>query len=77
MPLERDTELAVLPKGKYLSIISHSTTFDDYFQSLQKLIHYIQTSEVNVKSDIYEFFSINYQSDEHKYINEFRVLIEE
>lgn len=77
MHLERDTELAILPKGKYLSIICHSTTFDDYFQSLQKLIHFIHTNEVKVMSDIYEFFSINYQSDEHKYINEFRVLIEE
>ncbi|WP_026559828.1 MerR family transcriptional regulator [Bacillus sp. J37] len=75
--LQSDTEFATLPKGKYLSIVSNSTSFEHYFVTFQKLIHYIQTNEVKPLSDIYEFFSVYYQNNIHQYISEFRVKIAE
>ncbi|WP_175638508.1 MerR family transcriptional regulator [Metabacillus schmidteae] len=73
--LQNDAEFAVLPEGKYLSIISNSTSFENYFKTFQKLMDHIRADQIKPLSDIYEFFSVYFQNNEHRYISEFRVKI--
>ncbi len=75
--LQNDAEFAVLPKGKYVSIISNSTSFEHYFLTFQKLLNHIKNMQMKPASDIYEFFSVSFQNNEHRYISEFRVKISE
>ncbi len=52
--LMHDTEVAKIPKGKYVCITFKSVSIEDYFLNLQKLIHYVELHQLTVISDIYE-----------------------
>lgn len=73
--LSDDAEQAIIPKGTYASIKVKSSTFEEYFQTLQKLISYIKEQEIAVTSDIYETFSIGLSHKKEEYISEFSVRI--
>lgn len=75
--LSSEAERAVIPKGKYVSIKVKSNTFKEYFQTLQKLITYVEEHELTVKSDIYETFSIGLYHKNEEYISEFSVRVAE
>lgn len=52
--LPKDTEVAVIPKGKYVCITFTSISSEDYFSNLQKLLNYVDVHRLMVISDIYD-----------------------
>ncbi|MFO1446180.1 MerR family transcriptional regulator [Bacillus sp. Bva_UNVM-123] len=52
--LAQDTEVAIIPQGKYVCITFSSLSHEDYFSNLQKLIHYVEENQLTAISDIYD-----------------------
>ncbi|WP_430510037.1 MerR family transcriptional regulator [Gottfriedia solisilvae] len=77
--LTSDTDVAIIPKGKYVCITFKSVSIDDYFLNLQKLIHYVEQHQLQVISDIYESLIYNHHSlnQKEEYLIEMRVRIRE
>ncbi|WP_312098357.1 MerR family transcriptional regulator [Niallia sp.] len=73
--LSDDAEQSIIPKGTYASIKVKSSTFEEYFEALQKLISYIQERKIVVTTDIYETFSIGLYQKKDEYISEFSVRV--
>ncbi|MCM2983572.1 MerR family transcriptional regulator [Niallia circulans] len=75
--LSNEAERAVIPKGTYVCIKLKSNIFTEYFQTLQKLLHYVQEQNLTVTSDIYETFSVGLYHKKEEYISEFSVRVAE
>ncbi|MEH7305193.1 MerR family transcriptional regulator [Neobacillus drentensis] len=74
--LMQDTEVAKIPKGKYVCITFKSVSIEDYFLYLQKLIHYVEFHQLTVISDIYEsLIYIHSFNQQEEFLIEMRVRV--
>jgi len=52
--LSKDTEVATIPRGRYVCITFSSLSPEDYFSNLQKLLNYVDVHQLTVISEIYD-----------------------
>lgn len=76
--LPPDTEVATIPGGKYVCITFNSSSSEDYFSNLQKLLNYVDSHKLTVISDIYDFIVYTHNSPnglEEEFMIEFRIRV--
>ncbi len=77
--LPKDTEVATIPRGRYVCITFSSLSPEDYFLNLQKLLNYVDAHQLTVISDIYDsiihiHYSLNQQEE---FLTELRMQVKE
>lgn len=77
--LTNDMEVVTISQGKYVCITFESSSLEDYFLNLQKLIQYTKDHQLTVISDIYEFLTyIHYSPNlQAEYLIEMRIRVED
>jgi MerR family transcriptional regulator, activator of bmr gene len=76
LSLTPDMKVTTIPQGKYVCI-AYIYSQEDFIQSLQKLINYIDSHQLTVISDVYEFvIPIHYSpNQQEEYMGELKIQV--